>query len=472
MLFENVSIAQNRRCDLKKKTLIQFTLTIILTFSCLDILFASDYDFSDEGAWGDEMEQQRASGSDFGETDYNIKTRFNENGDKEESWNDEDGTFHIQVTPIVGDITIAGADKEKIRGLEERYLSLNGYNDYSNQQEAEGKKPLDMVQWRVERLKDPIIKKEFQDAGAYTIYAGPGREEVLVNILPSAVTEVDYAAYGIYDQKHLRTGIPLKEALAQMPLMMSEYGSSGSVEIKGAKDYTKEYRPIIRDDGNPVGPCDYATVVEIAPGVFTTARHVIDVGKHSPGDKILLNGQEFTIDKIVTGNNDSAVFTTREIPILEQLAPGDSIPVIPIDKTPLQVGDSLVYYGRPIKDYEGIKLYDALGERALKIRALDAQVHGFYAPQKVPRVEDKFEIDMGGIPGQSGSGIFGQTLFDTARLKGTYYLQGVRTEKQPDESNQLIRESYFIPAKNHYKLLEELIKQDGATPAFQTPDNR
>ncbi len=49
---------------MKKKRLIQFAFTIILTFSCLDILFASDYDFSDDGEWGDEMEQQEFSGAE------------------------------------------------------------------------------------------------------------------------------------------------------------------------------------------------------------------------------------------------------------------------------------------------------------------------------------------------------------------------------------------------------------------------
>ncbi|MDD5595887.1 MAG: hypothetical protein PHY94_06570 [Candidatus Omnitrophica bacterium] len=318
----------------------------------------------------------------------------------------------------VVDITRTNADKAAIQKLNQGMQGLTG-------------------EQRQNYIKEHT--EEYKQAGAISVFSGSGYGEVLVDKLPDPTTKVDYAVYGQYNKK----GRYIADSPLTRDLVLSTYFcQNADVSTADIKKYTKLYQNAL-PPGSSFGFVGDGSAVEIAPGVYSTGKHVVEIDKHDSGDKIQLNGRELTIDKIVTADNDIAVFTTRENPTASQLKPGDSIPVIPFDITPVKKGDSLYFYGR---DSKGAKPGDreVVGDYYGKINDEPWLIRG--------GVSGGFTLDFMGIPGQSGSGIYQKNASGNAILRGNIF-RGVK--RVSDDKNPPI-DALFTPAEHTYKALDKL----------------
>ena len=315
------------------------------------------------------------------------------------------------------DITRVGADKAVITELNKGMSDLSG---------AEKKAYINEH------------AEEYKQVGAISIFAGGGYGEVLVDKLPEPATKVDYAVYGDYDTKrHYFENSPLTRDLALMPNFLE----NATIDTGDVKDYTKEYIAGIPEKEDFVGFVKPGSAVEISPGVFSTVRHVVAGENHNPGDRIQLDGKYFTIDKIVTADNDITVFTTKENPAATNLEPLQSIPVIPLSLTPVKKGDNLYYYGRPMGGK--VKPREVVGD-------YEAKVQGAWPLRK--HIWDGFSLDFLGIGGQSGSGIYQKDNFDKVLLKGNI-VGPVNRYIGIDESPV---DALFTPAQHTYNALDDL----------------
>ncbi|MDD4899992.1 MAG: hypothetical protein PHG68_05320 [Candidatus Omnitrophica bacterium] len=310
-------------------------------------LFASDYDFSDDGEWGDEAEiQGNTTDYDFSDLSTSFIDEldfFGSSADSEEGL----ATFADPNEPIESsavDIVLPNANQAVITQLNKGMEGLSA------------PQRLDYVRGHAD---------EYNNNGAVTVYAGENIGEVVVNNSINSDALVQYQPLGKPELGHQTT---LQGAL----LELTKYPENANI-----KENTLPVLTYKLQDGNTM-----ITVQKIVPGVLATCAHgpktepdqTINLGYVSIGEKEdpVYVDKQFSVERVETAavdkhrENDARLIILKTPDVLADYV-NSPIPVLPIENNPPKKGDTTRMFLRRNEDNFGIKYPERFSEAQVSV---------------------------------------------------------------------------------------------------------
>ncbi|MDD2751665.1 MAG: hypothetical protein PHN59_00845 [Candidatus Omnitrophica bacterium] len=312
---------------IKFKIIILIAGLFLSPFFCLPSLpdlFASDYDFSEEGELGiyEEPEFVTESGDAFSPM--------------------QEGFEGIESNSV--DIVLPNANSAAIQELNKGMKELSS--------EA-----------RLGYVREHI--NEYSNAGAVTVFAGENIGEVVVNGSINSNAPVEYQPLG---KPELGYSTALQGAL----LDLTKYPENANIKESTVPVLTYK----LRDDKTII------TAQKIVPGVLGTCAHgpetqpnqTINLGYVGIGEKEDLNhiDRQFVVDRVAKAaldkhaENDARLIILQNPEVLAEYA-NNPIPVMPIENDPPKKEDTTRIFLRRNDDHFGIRYPERFSEAEVTI---------------------------------------------------------------------------------------------------------